>query len=148
MIITRSQPHVFRQFICRRKTRRILAPKGWPRTELRGRLFLCYQPMIRYLFFGASGLLFAYLPFAEKYGPLCYTSSGNIPRYGRGSHMNVEELKARLRALLHQRDSLPLSRWIGLRDDALESLHLWRLLFSGHGLKDDKMFWSLRAPLL
>ena len=58
--------------------------------------------------------------------------------------MNVEELKARLRALLHQRDSLPLSRWIGLRDDALESLHLWWLLFSGHGLKDDKMFWSLR----
>ena len=62
--------------------------------------------------------------------------------------MNVEELKARLRALLHQRDSLPLSRWIGLRDDALESLHLWWLLFSGHGLKDDKMFWSLWAPLL
>ena len=61
--------------------------------------------------------------------------------------MNVEELKARLRALLHQRDSLPLSRWIGLRDDALESLHLWWLLFSGHGLKDDKMFWSLRDPI-
>ena len=31
---------------------------------------------------------------------------GNIPQYGRGSHMNVEELKARLRALLHQRDML------------------------------------------
>ena len=35
-------------------------------------LLLCYQTMIRC--FGASGLLFAYLPSAEKYGPLCYTS--------------------------------------------------------------------------
>ena len=56
--------------------------------------------------------------------------------------MNVEELKARLRALLHQRDSLPLSRWIGLRDDALESLHLWWLLFSGHGLREDIHSWQ------
>ena len=23
-----------------------------------------------------------------------------------------------------------------------ESLHLWRLLFSGHGLRDDKMFFG------
>jgi hypothetical protein len=53
-----------------------------------------------------EAVFLAYLPFAEKYGSLCYTPSGNIPQYGRGSHMNVEELKARLRALLHQRDML------------------------------------------
>ena len=32
--------------------------------------------------------------------------SGHIPHMEAGSHMNVEELKARLRALLHQRDML------------------------------------------
>ena len=32
--------------------------------------------------------------------------SGGIPNMEGGSHMNVEELKARLRALLHQRDML------------------------------------------
>ena len=44
--------------------------------------------------------------------------SGEIPQYGRGSHMNVEELKARLRALLHQRDMLRFER------DSLELLDL------------------------
>jgi hypothetical protein len=38
--------------------------------------------------------------------PCAILLPGNIPQYGRGSHMNVEELKARLRALLHQRDML------------------------------------------
>ena len=45
--------------------------------------------------------------------------SGEIPQYGRGSHMNVEELKARLRALLHQRDMLRFER---------DSLELFDLL--------------------
>ena len=49
---------------------------------------------------------FAHLPFAEMRCPLWYTSFWRNTKYGRGSHMNVEDLKARLRVLLHQRDML------------------------------------------
>jgi hypothetical protein len=42
--------------------------------------------------------------------PLWYTSFWLNTKYGRGSHMNVEEMKVRLRALLHQRDMLRLER--------------------------------------
>ena len=55
---------------------------------------------------------------------------GNIPQYGRGSHMNVEELKARLRTLLHQRDMLRFER------DSLELFDIADVL----GVKIDKFF--------
>jgi hypothetical protein len=48
-----------------------------------------------------------------------YTSLWKHTKYGRGSHMNVEEMKARLRALLHQRDMLRFER---------DSLELYDLL--------------------
>ena len=47
---------------------------------------------------------FAHFPFAEMLCSLWYTSLRQCTKYGRWSHMNVEELKARLRVLLHQRD--------------------------------------------
>ena len=37
-------------------------------------------------------------------------SCGNVLNMEGGSHMKVEEMKARLRALLHQRDMLRLER--------------------------------------
>ena len=74
-----------------------------------------------------SSALYGILPSGEtpnmeggaKCAALCaILLPGNIPQYGRGSHMNVEELKARLRALLHQRDMLRFER------DSLELLDL------------------------
>jgi hypothetical protein len=57
-----------------------------------------------------GAVFLAHLPFAEKLCPLWYTSFWRNTKYGSGSHMNVEELKARLRTLLHQRDMLRFER--------------------------------------
>ena len=64
-----------------------------------------------------------------------YTSLWKHTKYGRVNHMNVEELKARLRALLHQRDMLRLERdsleLFDLRDEIEEEIQkltkeLWK----------------------
>ncbi len=59
---------------------------------------------------GEGSGTFAHLSFADMICSLWYTSLWKHTKYGRGSHMNVEEMKARLRALLHQRDMLRLER--------------------------------------
>ena len=73
----------------------------------------------KFLPFGTSGLLLHASHLLKGRASCGKILTGNIPQYGRGSHMNVEELKARLRALLHQRDMLRFER---------DSLELFDLL--------------------